>query len=179
MLLQFKAKVSLLTGCIPGYRVACSSSEEARLSFRSADLSAACSLCVDGEVLGLPSRTRPREADLDGCEWQEWLHYYVKVLYTCSPVGAISGLTVMQKSTASQPAQGLHQYFATMPEGPKQALGTPSGHLQFHWCNRLTTKSNILLLTVPAFCLWASPAHDGYQAVLGLILHHHAVSHHV
>ena len=78
--MQFKAKVSLLTGCIPFYRGA---SEDGALTVRPSDLSVACCLSADGEVLGLPSRTRPREADLNGCEWQEWLHYYVKVHPSC------------------------------------------------------------------------------------------------
>ena len=84
-LVQFKAKISLLTGCIPVYRGARSNSEDARLSVRPVDLSVACSLCADGEVLGLPSKTRPREADLDGCDWQEWLYYYVKVYFITTP----------------------------------------------------------------------------------------------
>ena len=79
-MLQFKAKISLLTGCIPAYRGAHSDAEDSGVSVRPADLSVTCSLCADGEVLGLPSQTRPREADLDGCEWQEWLQYYIKVL---------------------------------------------------------------------------------------------------
>ena len=76
---QFKAKVSSLTGCIPAYHSAHRPSEEAALPVRPSDLSVTCSLSADGEVLGLPSRTRPKEADLDGCEWQEWLQYYIKV----------------------------------------------------------------------------------------------------
>ena len=76
---QVKAKVALLAGSIPAYTSAHSSSEEAKLPARPSDLSVTCSLVADGEVLGLPSQTRPREADLDGCEWQEWLHYCLKV----------------------------------------------------------------------------------------------------
>ena len=78
-LLQFKAKVSFLTGCIPAYRRAHSALEDALLSVRPTDITVICSLSADGEVLGLPSKTRPREADLAGCEWQEWLQYYNKV----------------------------------------------------------------------------------------------------
>lgn len=78
--LQFKAKVSLLTGCIPAYRHAHTTSEQTALSVRPSDLSVVCSLSADGEILGLPSRTRPKEADIDGCEWHEWLQYYIKVL---------------------------------------------------------------------------------------------------
>ena len=73
--------MSLLTGCIPAYRSVHSFPEEEALSVRPSDLSVICSLSADGEVLGLPSSTRPKEADPDGCEWQEWLQYYIKVYF--------------------------------------------------------------------------------------------------
>lgn len=90
--LPFKARISLLTGCIPVYRGAHSNTEDSGVSVRPADLSVTCSLCADGEVLGLPSQTRPREADLDGCEWQEWLQYYIK--YRDLPHTTVLAVTV-------------------------------------------------------------------------------------
>ena len=78
-ILQIKAKLSLLTGRIPAYRQVFGDSEENYKCIRPSDLSASCCFFADGEALSLPSRTRPRQADLEGCEWQEWLHYYIKV----------------------------------------------------------------------------------------------------
>lgn len=79
MTTQIKVRVSLLTGCIQTYRTSCSASEDNDRSVRPSDLSVSCCLFADGEALSLPSRTRPKQANLEGCEWQEWLQYYIKV----------------------------------------------------------------------------------------------------
>ena len=106
-LLQFKAKVSLLTGCIPAYRSAHSLADIAP-PVRPTDLSAICSLAADGEILGLPSRTRPKEADLDGCEWQEWLRYCIKVPLTKKyPSSSLLLSTQQGWSRKSHPYHGL------------------------------------------------------------------------
>ena len=77
-LVQIKARVSLLTGCIPAYRHTVSDTQDIDSPVRPSDLSVSCCFFADGESLSLPSRTRPKQADLEGCEWQEWLQFYVK-----------------------------------------------------------------------------------------------------